>query len=753
MSTNRFHKTISGTDTLTIHEATLANTINSSSLVLDEEQDSFYFRALEKQGILLNIAQIQAVRHLKGPLLTLAGAGSGKTSVLVARTGYLLTVHHVHPRNILLVTFTKKAAQEMKERIARLPGVTRQAASNIQTSTFHSFFLKLIRSRGFDQEILTSERFKHIILKKILKELGLSDTYQPETLLTLFSSYKMNLVSFNEIPSSTSVEKEIKQIYTQYEQWKKEKHQMDFDDILLEAYHLLLNSPDLVVALQNRFTYIMIDEFQDTNFLQYELFKMIARSHQNLMVVGDDDQTIYSFNGARNEFILQFDKEFPTAKTVTLDINYRSTSTIVGLGNAIIAMNQQRKPKTLQSTRTSNQPPMFATPASVDEEATWVIQDIQEKVASGDHTYKDFAVLHRTATNSRAMFEELTKADIPFINYSVTDQTFYEQWPVREVVCHLKLALYPNEYDAIADMLATLYINKDVGMNHIMISENVTSQPSPLLHLTSMPSIKEYQKNKVVERVQLLKQIRTIEPYAAIKMIRDRFYDKYLEANERQTVTNHKEALKETLDELETSAKRFSSLATFIAFIEEIIEKNRDMMKLKKDSETNAISLMTIHRSKGLEFPVVYLIGASEGILPHVSAIDADKLKDLHPGVELKKKKNLAVEEERRLCYVAITRAKEELFISSPTHYRGKHVDVSRFLREASPIQKQEKNNSKEIEPIPRKFKETIVAWKCSSSSCIAWMRILTHENPTKDQKKCPLCRASMETGKVDIYE
>lgn len=380
MSNPTFFKTPLGVGSRTIPYADIATTKTSKDLISNTDNDVSFFRSLEKQGIYLNESQIQAVRHFKGPLLALAGAGSGKTSVLVCRTGYLITVRNVDPKNILLVTFSKKAAEEMRDRIAHLPGLNESIAATIQARTFHSFFLQIIRKHGVTQDILSETRYQHIVLKRILREMGLQDAYQPETLLSLLSSYKMQMVNVDNLPETTDEEKELKRIFTEYEKWKFANDKIDFDDVLLIAYNMLRQKPSLLTALHKRFLYVMVDEFQDTNMVQYELIKMIVEPHCNLMIVGDDDQTIYSFNGARNEFILNFDKVFPDAKTITLDINYRSASSIVGLGNEVIRHNKRRKKKTLKATRQSQTQPQYIRPKNTDDEAEIITKYILRQV-------------------------------------------------------------------------------------------------------------------------------------------------------------------------------------------------------------------------------------------------------------------------------------------------------------------------------------------------------------------------------------
>lgn len=757
-----------------IPHAQLALLTNSTKLVPDHDSDSYFFRDLEEHGILLNEAQIKAVRHFKGPLLTLAGAGSGKTTVLVCRVAYLLRVHQVQPANLLLITFSKKAAEEMRERLTTMPGLHASMAGVMQVRTFHAFCLRILRMNGLQQEILSDGRFQQIVFKRIMLSMGLQDTYQPEVLISLLSSYRMQLIEVEDLPEGTEEEQETKKIFMQYEQWKMEQQKIDFDDILIKAYQLLLQNPDILRSLQRKFTYISVDEFQDTNTVQYEIVKMIAAAHQNLMVVGDDDQTIYSFNGARNEFILQFHEEYPTATTVTLDINYRSTSSIVGLGNAIIQHNKQRKLKTLLATKESTHKPHYVKPANSDDEADWLIDDIRLKVAEGGCQYGDFAILYRTASNSRAIIEGLILHNLPFVDYGTND-SFYEQWMVKPIIDHLRIAQERRNFEAIEGVLPSLYIGRDQGMRIIQDGEAIQPKKWPLIHLLGLPQLKEFQKEKLKARIRLIKSLVEMTPLAAIQAIRKDFYDAFLETNKRSKLTQHREMLKETLDELESSAKRFNTVEQFLYFIHEVAEKRTEMRAQSKDQFANKISLMTIHKSKGLEFPIVYLLCAIEGNMPHSSALDAGHLDDVKmAGVVARDKAAAALEEERRLAYVAVTRAKGELLISSPAFYRGKKAEPSRFLLSAFPgadagaVTSRNKPaggfsaaggaaagrsvaSGAATGGSAGTATERVAAWLCSATGCKAWSRISSPQEARLAAKACPLCGAGMVKGSREI--
>ncbi|MFC7680436.1 UvrD-helicase domain-containing protein [Paenibacillus sp. GCM10028914] len=680
MTSIPFYKRPFGSKRKDLPFASLASSQSSRELVNDHASDAAFFRGLEAQGLYLNRSQIEAVRHREGPLLTLAGAGSGKTSVLVSRTGYLMSVLKADPSSILLVTFSSKAAAEMKERIMNLPELDPRETTKVTARTFHSFFLYLLRTRGFRQEILSNSRHQQFIIKRILREMGLQDGYEAETLLSLWSAYRMNMIGLDELPGKTPAEIEQRQIFARYEAWKEENGQMDFDDILVLSFRLLTSDSRLLSSLQRRYRYVMVDEFQDTGLLPYELLKMIVQPHKNLMVVGDDDQTIYSFNGARNEFILEFDQTYPGAKVVTLDVNYRSFSSIVGLGNEIIRENKRRRTKKLQSTRKSESVPLYLRPGDPDEEAELILKHISEAVSTGVRGYSDYAILYRTSNNSRAVFEQLVMKEIPFIHYEQGD-LFYEQWVVKPVMDYLRLSLNRRDFKSMEGILNTLYINRDKGMAFIHEKDAPRPKKGPLSHLISYPGLKDFQVEQIRERSKLIKTLKGMEPVDAIREIRLRFYDKFLEADGGHDITMHKEFIQEGLDELEASAKRFKDVPSFISFVDRLIEIHKEMAVRKKDDSADAVKLMTIHKAKGLEFPAVCLIGASEGILPHTSSLEAEHMDDTHPLTSKQDKSGAALEEERRLAYVAVTRARDELIISSPAFYRGRKVEVSRFLQ------------------------------------------------------------------------
>ncbi|KUP08351.1 hypothetical protein Q73_06285 [Bacillus coahuilensis m2-6] len=711
--------------------------LTSKDIVNSSEADYHFFIQLEKQGVYLNKDQIEAVRHGDGPALVIAGAGAGKTSVLISRTGYLIQQMKISPYHILLVTFTKKAAEEMEDRISILTGI-QPSRNGLTIGTFHSIFLKLLRAKGFNQTILSNEKYKHTAMKMILKGSGVARDMEPETLLSLLSHYKSHDKKVGDLPERTSTEKEIKRVLIQYEKWKSEQNYMDFDDILELSLDLLQQDETILQQMRARFTHILCDEFQDTNPVQYELIKLLAEPTKNLFVVGDDDQTIYSFNGANQEHLLNFHRDFPGCNVKKLTINYRSSNHILTLGNEIIQNNTYRHQKKLKAIREAVEKPLFLRPDTTDEEAEWVLDQIRSDVKFKGKEYRDFAILYRTASNSRSMFEQFVLKEIPFSTYQ-TQELFYQQSTIKIALDYLRLSLYPKNLEALRNILPTLYVNREKAFSYISDSQRRNPIDYPLEHLLNWEGIREFQRFKLKERISLINSLSIYSPLNGIKKIRE-FYDRYLEADEVKVSTIHQETLKEMLAELESSAKRFGTVAELLSFVDHLIEKHQTLIK---NQNGEGVQLLTIHKSKGLEFKTVFLIGASEKILPHSSALDINNRTDL----VIEKKKELkqqllAIEEERRLAYVAVTRAIDELYISSPKVYRGEKLEVSRFFRE--PFRGGDnvsnlKNGTKSSTSTNLSTDKAIV-WDCQNMECIGWKRITDEvTSPT-----CALCHSSM---------
>ncbi len=655
-------------------KAPIADNRTSVDLVSNDEFDASFFRKLESANIKLNNNQIKAVRHYNNPALVLSVAGCGKTSTLTSRLAYLIEIRSIKPQNILLLTFTNKAAKEMKERVNKVfPNLALQI-NNVTSGTYHSVFLDILRKKGDTREIWSSSKSKEITIKTILRTLGIEKNYQSENILSLISHYKNNLMGLDDIPNKKKPEKEFYNIFQKYEEHKRNSGLMDFDDMLFDTYTMFKRNPKTLNEVRNQFKYIMIDEGQDNNELQFELVKMIALPENNIFLVADDDQTIFSFNGAKSENVLNFDQTYSNAEIITLDTNYRSTDTILGLANYVIKDNLNRREKVSQSVKPSNIHPVFITPNSVEDEANEIVNQIRESVSNGTHKYSDYAILHRTGSNARAIFEELLLQDIPFLNYNA-EEVFYENSIVKPIVSYLRLTFDGKDIKAIGDVLPTLYLGKD-KLEYIKSKQKKDKIEHPMEHLLSA-GLKPFQHNKLSEKIRQIQRLKNIRPIVAIRSLRED-YEQFLIGDDNETTTTlHREIIRETISELESASKKFSSNQDFIEYIDKIIKNTRIQKEIqKKGNISDAVNLMTLHKSKGLEFRHVFLISMCDGVLPHKSALETCT------DVIASNDNFSPLEEERRLLYVGITRAQEELTISVPQTFRNKPAEPSRFLVE-----------------------------------------------------------------------
>lgn len=642
-----------------------------------------FFRLLADYGMPLNAPQQQAVKAINGPKLVLAGAGSGKTTVLTCRVAYMLQVERIHPSAILLMTFTRKASSEMIERLARIPGLDRTAVRNVTAGTYHSICLRILKAEGYSFDILSSDRRQHIIYKTILRKMKLQDSYSAETVANVVSQWKNRLIRPQDIEATEEVTKELAEVYRRYEQYKEEENLYDFDDLLIETYYLFRFNEGILHRYQERFQYILCDEFQDTSYVQYEIIKMLAEPRNNLCVVGDDYQTIYSFRSAASEYIVNFDKVYPDCQRIVLDINYRSTANIVGLGNSIIRKNKKQIHKSLQVVHPEQVSVQLSRPQDPEAEAQLILEDITDKKQMG-LPYNQMAVIYRTHSTGRSIFEKLLLANIPFVTYGNQSDSFYDQTFAKPVIALLKAIDNPVDADAIIEAAPIFYISRQDMQRAIdeVVAMHYGNTPTDLFYL-AVNRIADgksgYQKTKLNNSMTECKEIRLMKPAMAIFTIRRGAidYEKQLEVDGRKTLSFHKEMILEILEELQEAATGFSSISEFLSFIQKVKDKNREMEELRKNPHVDVVKLMTIHASKGLEFEVVYGIGWIEGTLPHRASLDPDSKEDIDLSAED------LLEEERRLAYVAITRAKRHLLLSSCENNRHKPAEISRFLLEA----------------------------------------------------------------------
>jgi DNA helicase II / ATP-dependent DNA helicase PcrA len=639
------------------------------------EHDS-YLKELAANGVVLDKSQTAAVVETEGSLLVLAGAGSGKTRVLTARTAYMLDVKKIDPRTIMLVTFTSKAAGEMKNRLTTYPQIKREQINQLVTGTFHSIFYRILMfhegNNWSSERLLKKEWQRDKILKEAGKEIDLSEKdFAYDLALQQIGFWKNSLLFPDEVKPVTDWEEKAAFLYKKYEEYKTQKGLFDFDDMLIGCYQLLNSNPPLLELYQNRFHYFLIDEFQDVNKVQYELIKLLSGKHKNVCAVGDDDQAIYSFRGSDPSYLLDFEKDFPYAKLVSLEQNYRSSHEIVSAANEMIIKNKVRRLKKMKAQFESGTPPMLFFPYDEEEEATMIVTDIQEKIMHGANP-SDFAVLYRTNAGSRAVFERLASSNLPF-KIDLDAENFYERRIVKSVLAFLKMSLDEENHQAIMDILPILYLSQSVLKD--LKAESILKDCTYLEALSHLRTKHAFQEKKLKKAVQLIRSLKFTSPLKSIEIIeKDLGFLDFLK--KRGNESNQQDKGSDDLKDLKVAAKSFSSIQAFLSHAEHMSAMNKEIKNLSKHF-TEAISLSTIHRAKGLEYKNVFIIGAVDGSLPHDYALDSSRNGDFS-----------ALEEERRLFYVALTRAKHELLISVPQNRRGRKANPSRFL---TPLMKKKK--------------------------------------------------------------
>jgi DNA helicase II / ATP-dependent DNA helicase PcrA len=670
-----------------IPRAGIAADLTSEQLVRDDEVDAFFFRALEKRNIRLNGSQIDAVRSVDGPVLINAGAGSGKTTVLTCRTAYLLLVKRVPAKNIVLVTFTRQAAKQMKDRLLMIPGISEPMVRQMIIGTFHSLARTIYFHKLAAPPRIMSEKQKEFLIGQITKEMALGEQYEPETLLALLAHLKNHLLIAGEEWETEEVEglkDDARRVLRKYEAYKRENHLIDYEDLITGCIETLEKYPEYLAALHRRMGYILVDEYQDTNHAQYRMVHMLS-SESNLCVVGDPDQAIYGWRGADPSIILRFPDENPGCSRITLDINYRSPSGVVGLGNEVIKHNKNRFEKELKVLDGEKKLPLYWNPRSVEREAEDVLALIRE--LSKEYDYHNIAILYRTHSTARTLYERLLMNDIPFTTHR-DEPTFYELATIRPVIDFMKLSVDPYNEQALESILPCFYISKARYLKEIQIIaiQKGISYLDAIEYLDALPS---FQRRRVKEQISWLKSIGRLSPLQAIKEIRNDAggsYDKFLGSEQNGAVTYHKELLRDDLYELEEAVKPYKTVPEFLAYVQKIIAE-KEMRRQSKQQVQDGVVLQTIHSAKGLEYPVVILIGAIDGVLPHSIAVAPEDKPDFWLHKPQDNKLEEAMEEERRLCYVAVTRAKKQLYVSSPQFFRGKPVAISPFILDAFRIQ------------------------------------------------------------------
>ena len=629
----------------------------------------------------LNPAQREAVENTEGAVLILAGAGSGKTRVLTTRIGYLMEEKNVKAENILAITFTNKAANEMRERVEEtLEGTD---TKEMWITTFHSCCVRILRKSinkiGYNRSFVIYDSPDQItLIKDCMRELNISDkAFDPKYVLSCISNAKDKLYSpkkYMKLNEGDISKTKIGEIYALYQDRLKRNSALDFDDLIMKTVELFNECPDVLDFYRNKFRYIMVDEYQDTSKAQYELIKLLAKQHQNICVVGDDDQSIYGWRGADIRNILEFERDYDNVKIVKLEKNYRSTQVILDAANHVIANNTERKRKRLWSDKKEGQLIKIQLAENEIEEGDFISNTINYMRRYEDRQYKDFAVLYRANAQARSVEDALNRAGIPYNIYGGIK--FYERKEIKDIIAYLRVIQNPQD-----DISLKRIINvprRGIGLRTIEKIEDRASLKeesiySVLIDIEDNSDISRKARASISEFVDLMSTLRSFTEVYTVSQVIEKVLDVTGYKDELLKEKNNEgEDRLENLQELISVALEFESqsedksLETFLTNI---------ALNAEPDSEEETedrVSLMTIHSSKGLEFPVVFLAGMEERIFPIARAIQSMKDSD--------------IEEERRLCYVGITRAKEELFLTltrKRTLYGRTNPSIaSRFIEE-----------------------------------------------------------------------
>ena len=646
----------------------------------------------------LNPAQREAVEKTEGPVLILAGAGSGKTRVLTTRIGHLIEDKGVQPANILAITFTNKAANEMRERVEE---TLDSDASDMWISTFHSCCVRILRKDinriGYNRSFVIYDSADQVTLvKDCLKELNLSDkVFEPKVIISTISGAKDKLYDpkqFKAMHMNDNRMSKIADVYALYQDRLKRNSALDFDDLIFKTVELLKSDKEVLDYYRNRFKYIMVDEYQDTSKAQYELIKILAKEHQNICVVGDDDQSIYGWRGADIRNILEFEKDYDNVHVVKLEQNYRSTQIILDAANTVISNNIERKRKRLWSEKKEGELIKIQVAQDEIEESDFVADMIAKISREQNRSYKDFAVLYRANAQSRSVEDALNRSQIPYNIYGGTK--FYERKEIKDLIAYLRVIQNPQD-----DISIKRIINiprRGIGLRTIEKIEDRASLKqesiySVLIDIETNSEISTKARNSISEFVDnvigTLRTMREVYPVSKLieKVIESIDYYGYIdelykgdkeEAEERKD--NVKEFISVAMEFEQTSEEK--DLETFLTGVALTSESS-------EEEEIDKVSLMTIHTSKGLEFPVVFIVGMEDGLFPIARAV--------------RSMNDSEIEEERRLCYVGITRAKEILYLTltqKRTLYGKTNPSIASRFMEELPKECIERLNSAEKE-------------------------------------------------------
>ena len=607
-----------------------------------------------------NASQTRAIHHKNGPMLVLAGPGSGKTLVITERTKYLIEVCGIDPAQILVITFTKAAATEMKRRFQR----KMNRSCPVTFGTFHAvYFAVLKHAYNYSADNTAREEQRYQCMREIIAKEHL--TYEDETefitsLLGEISLVKNSGIEIANYYSKNCAETVFRKVYRQYHEFLYKNRLIDFDDMLVYTKELFEQRADILAAWQNKYRYILIDEFQDINRIQYDIIKMLAGERKNLFIVGDDDQSIYRFRGAKPEIMLHFKDDYPEAETVLLDVNYRSVKNIVTSAGYLIGHNKERFQKKIEAADQGDIPVEWQLFESQRKENARIIWDIQEAVEKGAK-YEEFAVLFRTNTQPRLLMEQLMEYNIPFRTRD-TVPNLYEHWIAKDIFAYIRIALGSRERRDFLQIMnrPKRYISRE------SLDEETVAFDVWEWYYEEQPWVA-----KRIEKLEGdIRMLERLSPYAAINYIRkaigyDEFCTEY--ADYRRIKADD---LFDVLDELLDAAREYKTYDAWFDHIENYTKELQEFYRVQNQNP-NSVALATLHSAKGLEYENVYIIDVNEGVMPYKKAV-------LEPEVE----------EERRMFYVGMTRAKKNLHLFSVRQLNHKDAEISRFIKEAQPPEK-----------------------------------------------------------------
>ncbi|MGN0160311.1 MAG: ATP-dependent helicase [Lachnospiraceae bacterium] len=606
-----------------------------------------------------NHSQKQAIEHCDGPALVLAGPGSGKTAVVTNRVRMLIEKYHVNPANILVITFTKAAAMEMKERFRMLMN---RGGIPVTFGTFHGIYFMILK-HAYNyrvEDIITAEE-QFALLHRIVNAMHLEYENEKEFLgniLSEISRVKGDRIDLNHYYSANCGQEVFRKIYEEYDNNLKRQHKIDFDDMILSCYELLSRRKDVLKAWQEKFQYILIDEFQDINNMQYAVIRMLAEPQNNLFIVGDDDQSIYGFRGSRPEIMLNFPKDYPKCRVMELDVNYRCQENILAKAVKLIGHNEKRYEKNTRAFCRSKEPVYIREYPDVYDEAIDVIDRIKDYHDEGMN-YNDMAILTRTNEGARYILGKLMEHNIPF-RAKDSIPSLYSHWIVKNVLAYVDMALGNRDRNLFITIMnrPKRYISRDVLNSPVVDFDEIRME-----YLNS--------RSWMLERIDRLEEdlhvLSNLNPFGAINYIRRGIgYDDFLREYAQEMDLNPDD-LFEVINELQEASREFNDYFQWFRHIDQYEEmlKEKNKKREKDAKEQDGVNIVTMHSAKGLEYETVFVLDVNEGIIPYKKAV-----------------LNNEIEEERRMFYVAMTRAKEHLHLCSVDTRFNKKMEISRFLNE-----------------------------------------------------------------------